>query len=76
MVPFFTNATTASRAAVYTSAILRCKMLVGKAQTLELHPVDAGVAFLQNALLALRRSAQPSRNRDEHRAWDYIPTSK
>ena len=30
--------------------ILRCKMLVGKVpQTLELHPLDAGYAFLQNA---------------------------
>ena len=28
---------------------LRCKMLVGKSQTLELHPMDAGYAFLQNA---------------------------
>ena len=37
--------------------ILRCKMLVGKSQTLELHPTDAGYAFLQNALLGLRRSA-------------------
>ena len=42
--------------------ILRCKMLVGKSQTLELHPMDAGYAFLQNALSALHRSAQPSRN--------------
>ena len=25
--------------------ILRCKMLVGKSQTLELHPMDAGYAF-------------------------------
>jgi hypothetical protein len=25
------------------------KMLVGKSQTLELHPTDAGCAFLQNA---------------------------
>ena len=41
---------------------LRCKMLVGKSQTLELHPMDAGYAFLQNALSALHRSAQPSRN--------------
>jgi hypothetical protein len=24
---------------------LRCKMLVGKSQTLELHPMDAGYAF-------------------------------
>ena len=37
-------------------------MLVGKSQTLELHPTDAGYAFLQNALSALHRSAQPSRN--------------
>ena len=37
-------------------------MLVGKSQTLELHPMDAGYAFLQNALSALHRSAQPSRN--------------
>ena len=29
---------------------LRCKMLVGEVpQTLELHPMDAGYAFLQNA---------------------------
>ena len=50
--------------------ILRCKMLVGKSQTLELHCSDAGLAFLQNALSALRRSAQPSRYRDDHRVWD------
>lgn len=30
---------------VYTKTILRCKMLVGKSQTLELHPMDAGYAF-------------------------------
>ena len=28
-------------------------MLVGKSQTLELHPMDAGCAFLQNAFSAL-----------------------
>ena len=38
-------------------------MLVGKSQTLsDLHRTDAGYAFLQNALSALHRSAQPSRN--------------
>lgn len=37
---------------------------------------DAGFAFLQNALSALRRSAQPSRKRDVHRDWDCIPTSR
>lgn len=52
----------ASSVFVYTKTILRCKMLVGKSQTLELHPTDAGYAFLQNALSALHRSAQPSRN--------------
>ena len=31
---------------VYTSAILHCKMLVGKSQTLELHPLDAGLVSL------------------------------
>lgn len=50
-------------------------MFVGKSQTLELHPVDAGFAFLQNALSALRRSAQPSRNRDDRRDWECISTS-
>ena len=39
----------ASSVFVYTKTILRCKMLVGKSQTLELHPTDAGYAFLQNA---------------------------
>ena len=29
--------------------ILLCKILVGNTQTLELHRVDAGYAFLQNA---------------------------
>ena len=48
----------ASSVFVYTKTILRCKMLVGKSQTLcVLHPVDAGCAFLQNALSALHRSA-------------------
>ena len=37
---------------------------------------DAGFAFLQNALSALRRSAQPSRFRDVRRDWDCIPTSR
>ena len=32
----------ASNADVYTSAILRCKILVGNTQTLELHRADAG----------------------------------
>ncbi len=32
----------ASSVFVYTKTILRCKILVGKSQTLELHPVDAG----------------------------------
>ena len=45
-------------------------------QTLELHPMDAGYAFLQNALSALCKSAQPSRFRDVHRDWDCIPTSR
>ena len=35
----------ASSVFVYTKTILRCKMLVGKSQTLELHPTDAGYAF-------------------------------
>ena len=36
----------ASRAAVYTAAILRCKMLVGKSQTLsDLHRPGAGCAM-------------------------------
>ena len=51
-------------------------MLVGKSKTLELHPLDAGFAFLQNALSALRRSAQPSWNRDDRVDWACIPTSK
>ena len=38
------------------------KILVGKSQTLELHPTDAGCVFLQNAFLMRRRSVQPSRN--------------
>ena len=40
----------ASSVFVYTKTILRCKMLVGKSQTLsDLHRTDAGCAFLQNA---------------------------
>ena len=35
----------ASSVFVYTKTILRCKMLVGKSQTLELHPMDAGYAL-------------------------------
>ena len=35
----------ASSVFVYTKTILRCKILVGKSQTLELHPMDAGYAF-------------------------------
>lgn len=41
-----------------------------------LYRADAGFAFLQNDLSALRRSAQPSRFRDVRRDWDCIPTSK
>ena len=41
-----------------------------------LHRADAGFAFLQNALSALCKSAQPSRFRDVHRDWDCIPTSR
>ena len=70
MTTFGKNATMASNGFVYTKPLLRCKMLVGKSQTLELHRSDAGLAFLQNALSALRRSAQPSRYRDDHRVWD------
>ena len=41
-----------------------------------LHRADAGFAFLQNALSALCKSAQPSRIRDVHRDGDCIPTSR
>lgn len=41
-----------------------------------LHRADAGFAFLQNALSARCKSAQPSRFRDVHRDWDCIPTSR
>lgn len=41
-----------------------------------LRRADAGFAFLQNALSALCKSAQPSRFRDVHRDWDCIPTSR
>ena len=34
----------ASSVFVYTKTILRCKILVGDTQTLELHPLDAGLA--------------------------------
>ena len=54
---------------------LRCKMLVGKSQTLELHPTDAGYAFLQNAFLGLRRSVQPSRNRDDRKNLAVVRTT-
>lgn len=35
----------ASSVFVYTKTILRCKILVGKSQTLELHRTDAGCAI-------------------------------
>jgi len=54
---------------------LRCKMLVGKSQTPELHPTDAGYAFLQNAFLGLRRSVQPSRNRDDRKNLAVVRTT-
>ena len=42
----YTTMAMASRAAVYTAAILRCKMLVGKSQTLSgLHRPGAGCAM-------------------------------
>ena len=41
-----------------------------------LRRADAGFAFLQNALSALCKSAQPSRFRDVHRDWGCIPTSR
>ena len=34
----------ASSVFVYTKTILRCKILVGNTQTLELHPMDADLA--------------------------------
>ena len=42
-------------------------MLVGKSQTLELHPTDAGYAFLQNAFPVRCSGAQPSRKRDDYK---------
>ena len=41
----FNVITLASNGFVYTKPILRCKMLVGNTQALELHRVDAGFAF-------------------------------
>ena len=41
-----------------------------------LRRADAGFAFLQNALSARCKSAQPSRFRDVHRDCDCIPTSR
>ena len=41
-----------------------------------LHRADAGFAFLQNALSALRRSAQPSRKRDVHRGLGLHPNKQ
>lgn len=53
----------ASSVFVYTKTILRCKMLVGKSQTLsDLHRTDADCAFLQNAFSALHILR---RNRDD-----------
>ena len=53
----------ASSVFVYTKTILRCKMLVGKSQTLsDLHRTDAGCAFLQNAFSTLHILR---RNRDD-----------
>ena len=47
---FIDDIVPASSVFVYTKTILRCKMLVGKSQTLsDLHRTDAGCAFLQNA---------------------------
>ena len=48
----------ASSVFVYTKTILRCKILVGNTQTLDLHCADAGCAFLQNTFLTFRRSVQ------------------
>ena len=51
-------------------------MLVGKSQTLsDLHRTDAGCAFLQNALSALCRSAQLSRNRDGRKNLAVVRTT-
>lgn len=50
-------------------------MLVGKSQTLELHRADAGCAFLQNAFLMRRRSAQLSRNRDDRKNLAVVRTT-
>ena len=52
-------------------------MLVGEVpQTLsDLHRTDAGCAFLQNALSALRRSAQSSRNRDNRKNLAVVRTT-
>ena len=55
---------------LYIQSPLPCKSLLGTAQTCCSASADAGFAFLQNALSALRRNARPPQNRD------YIQTSK
>ena len=50
-----TNTIVASRAFVYTNAILRCKVLVGLCPIpFILHRSDAGRAFFQNASIYIR----------------------
>lgn len=76
VVPFWNIEAVLQAMSLYIQRPLPCKSLLGAAQTRRSASCDAGFAFLQNALSALRRSAQPSRKRDVHRDWDCIPTSR
>lgn len=77
MVPFWYAEALLQAMSLYIQSPLPCKSLLGTAQTCcSASCRCAGFAFLQNALSARCKSAQPSRFRDVHRDWDCIPTSR
>ena len=60
---------------IYICYFCVAKRLVGKSQTLELHPMDVGYAFFAKRFLGLRRSVQPSRNRDDRKNLAVVRTT-
>ena len=61
---------------LYIQSPLPCKSLLDTAQTRCSASCRCRLCVFQNALSALRRSAQPSRLRDVRRDWDCIPTNR
>ena len=61
---------------IYKDHFCVAKCLLGNPKPLNYIRWMQATRFLQNALSAHRRNAQPSRNCDDYRDWDCIPTSE